>query len=86
MKMQTGNSQASCIVRSTVDPTKYGVRLRQTWKSSTYSDEGLLFLLFEFPTDGSDPIIHVRTWQPERVRGTIVKPNNDISTLGGFGL
>ena len=35
MKMQTGNSQASCIVRSTVDPTKYGVRLRQTWKSST---------------------------------------------------
>ena len=66
MKMQTGNSQASCIVRSTVDPTKYGVRLRQTWKSSTYSDEGLLFLLFEFPTDGSDPIIHVRTWQPEK--------------------
>ena len=85
MKMQTGNSQASCIVRSTVDPTKYGVRLRQTWKSSTYSDEGLLFLLFEFPENGDDPIIHVRTWQPERVRGARIQPNNDISTLGGFG-
>lgn len=79
-------SRPSCITRSTVDGTKYGVRLHQSWKSSTYSDEGLLFLLFEFPADGSDPIIHVRTWQPERAGGQRLRFDDNISTLGGFGL
>ncbi len=74
------------ITRSKVDPTKFGVRLRQTWKSQNYSDEGYLFLLWEFPENGKDPIIHVRTWQPEWVGGTRQKPDNDISTLGGFDL
>ena len=85
--------QGGCagITRSTIDPTRYGVRLRQSWKSSNYEDEGYLFLLFEFPKDG-DPIIHVRTWQPEWVgrtkdnKGTHQQPDDDISTLGGFGL
>ena len=54
------------ITQSTKDNTKYGVRLHQSWKSSNYSDEGYLFLLWEFPEDGSDPIIHVRTWQPDK--------------------
>lgn len=67
-------------------PTKFGVRLRQEWKSSTYSDEGYLFLLWEFPEDGRDPIIHVRTWQPEYVNGQRQKPDEDISTLAGFDL
>ncbi len=74
------------ITRSRKDPTKFGVRLRQTWKSQNYSDEGYLFLLWEFPEDGRDPIIHVRTWQPEWVGGTRQKPDDDISTLGGFDL
>src|SRR5574344_1632503 len=74
------------ITQSTKDKTKYGVRLRQSWKSSNYSDEGYLFLLWEFPEDGSDPIIHVRTWQPEMVGGTKQKPDDNISTLGGFDL
>jgi ribosomal protein S17 len=74
------------ITRSKVDPTNFGVRLRQTWKSQNYSDEGYLFLLWEFPENGKDPIIHVRTWQPEWVGGTRQKPDNDISTLGGFDL
>lgn len=74
------------ITRSKVDPTKFGVRLRQTWKSQNYSDEGYLFLLWEFPDDGRDPIIHVRTWQPEWVGGTRQKPDDDISTLSGFEL
>lgn len=85
--------QGGCagITRSKIDPTRYGVRLRQTWKSSNYEDEGYLFLLFEFPK-GGDPIIHVRTWQPEWVggtknsKGTHQAPDDDISTLGGFGL
>ena len=41
----------------------YGVKLKQTWESSTYSDEGWLFLLWDFG-DKDHPQIHVRTWQP----------------------
>ena len=80
------NGGCAGITQSTKDKTKYGVRLRQSWKSSNYSDEGYLFLLWEFPEDGGDPIIHVRTWQPEMVGGTHQKPDDNISTLGGFDL
>lgn len=57
----------------------YGVTLHQDWSSirygdkkanaahPSYQDEGWVFLLWEFPTDGSDPIIHVRTWQPDEL-------------------
>ena len=80
--------QGGCqgITRSTVDPTKYGVRLHQSWKSSNSSDEGYLFLLWDFPENGGDPIIHVRTWQPEWAGGKRQQPDDDISTLGGFDL
>lgn len=36
------------ITRSLVNPNMYGVRLHQEWSSSTYSDKGYLFLLWEF--------------------------------------
>jgi len=62
----------------------YGVRLIQHWKSSNYNDDGYLFLLWEFPKDGGDPIIHVRTWQPLEVNGVIQEPDDNISTLGAF--
>ena len=74
------------ITRSKIDPTKYGVRLRQEWRSSTYSDEGYLFLLWEFPDGGGNPIIHIRTWQPQWVGGKEQAPDDDISTLGAFDL
>lgn len=74
------------ITQSTIDKTKYGVRLRQEWNSSNYSDKGYLFLLWEFPENGGDPIIHVRTWQPEWVGGVRQQPDDDISTLGAFDL
>ena len=54
------------VVRHPTNPDYYAVTLRQHWKSSTYEDDGYLVLLWEF-RDGEDPIIHVRTWQPERV-------------------
>ena len=54
------------VVRHPTNPDYYAVTLRQHWKSSTYEDDGYLVLLWEF-RDGYDPIIHVRTWQPERV-------------------
>ena len=85
---ENGENTAGCqgITRSAIDKTKYGVRLHQSWKSSNYSDEGYLFLLWEFPEDGGSPIIHVRTWQPEWVGGQRSEPDNNISTLGGFNL
>ena len=85
---ENGEDASGCqgITRSKIDPNKYGVRLRQSWKSSNYSDEGYLFLLWEFPENGGNPIIHVRTWQPEWVGGQKQEPDDNISTLGGFDL
>lgn len=41
----------------------YGVNLKQFWKSSSYSDEGFIFLMIDFENE-NQPIIHVRSWQP----------------------
>jgi hypothetical protein len=41
----------------------YGVNLQQSWKSSSYSDEGYIFLMIDFENE-NQPIIHVRSWQP----------------------
>ena len=51
------------IKRHGAKPNYYGVTLRQSWNSSTYSDEGTLFLIWDF-SDEEAPKIHVRTWQP----------------------
>lgn len=56
----------------------YGVRLRQEWKSDRYHDEGYVFLLWEFP-ENSDPVIHVRTWQPEMLNGQKIAYNDIFS-------
>ncbi|MDO9578567.1 MAG: hypothetical protein Q7J16_11840, partial [Candidatus Cloacimonadales bacterium] len=40
----------------------YGVSMKQNYYSSTYKDEGYLFLLIDFR--GEQPLIHVRNWQP----------------------
>ena len=74
------------ITQSQVDKTKYGVRLHQKWQSSSYNDEGYLFLLWEFPENGKSPVIHVRTWQPEWVGNVRQKPDDNILSLGGFDL
>ena len=90
-ELESSADQGACagITRSTKNPNKYGVRLRQSWKSSNYEDEGYLFLLFDF-TPGKDPEINVRTWQPEwtdiKRKDGHQQPDDDISTLGGFGL
>lgn len=41
----------------------YGVTLRQKYTSDRYSDDGYLFLLWDFRNKAM-PLIHVRTWQP----------------------
>lgn len=54
------------VVSSGSKKNIYGVTLHQTWKTSGYSDEGWLFLLWDF-NDPEHPQIHVRTWQPDQV-------------------
>lgn len=51
------------IKRHGVNPNIYGVRVVQHYTSSNYSDEGYVFMVWDF-TDPSAPQIHVRTWQP----------------------
>jgi hypothetical protein len=50
------------VVKHRKHPNFYGIRLQQTWDTSNYKDNGLLFLLVQFK-DNEDPIIWVRTWQ-----------------------
>ncbi len=50
------------IIRKNNAPDIYGVEMRQNYSSSTYSDEGYLFLLIDFAD--VDPLIYVRAWQP----------------------
>ena len=59
----------------------YGVRLRQRYTSDRYSDDGWLFLLWDF-RDESMPLIHVRTWQP----ATDVHDTDDVISIGDFNL
>ena len=63
-----GSDDGGCpgITRSQNNPNFYGVRLFQEWKSSNYSDEGYVFLLWNF-TNENEPVIEVRTWQPSYI-------------------
>lgn len=52
------------VIRHSKYPEIYGIKLRQRWNSSTYSDEGYLFIMMDF-YDPQRPLIHVRAWQPQ---------------------
>ena len=56
----------------------YGVSLVQNWSSTTYVDQGYLFLMVDF-REQDRPVIHVRTWQPY----TFTRPQ-DTFDLGHF--
>jgi hypothetical protein len=43
----------------------YGIQLNQDYFSTSYGDTGYLFLVTDL-NDAEKPIIHVRTWQPEK--------------------
>ena len=67
------------VVRHASKPNFYGVTLKQGWSSSTYSDEGIVFIVWDF-TDEFNPKILVRTWQPMEV------DDNEVFTLRNFKL
>ena len=65
----------------------YGVTVHQKWNTARYSDEGYVFMVWDFRNPDS-PQIHVRTWQPEyldKARGQKLNPN-DVFSLGDFDL
>lgn len=59
----------------------YGVSLRQKYATDKYSDDGYLFLLWDF-RNPSMPLIHVRTWQPHR----IVAEGEEVIDISDFNL
>ncbi|MCM1140931.1 MAG: hypothetical protein NC453_20365, partial [Muribaculum sp.] len=46
--------------------TIFAINIRQEYNSSTYADNGYLFLLVDM-TNHDEPLIKVRTWQPNEV-------------------
>lgn len=60
----------------------YGVRLRQAYTSTLYSDDGWLFLLWDFRNEAM-PQIHVRTWQ-ENIPGGL--PQDSLFGIRHFNL
>jgi hypothetical protein len=55
----------------------YGVQLQQDYFSTSYGDTGYLFLLADL-NDTEKPIIHIRTWQPEK------DPNFGVYDISNF--
>lgn len=43
----------------------YGIQIKQEYHSSSYGDTGYLFLMVDL-NDIEKPIIHIRTWQPDK--------------------
>lgn len=63
----------------------YGVTLKQGWNTSTYSDEGYLFMIWDFSNPDA-PEIHVRTWQPyylDKKKSETI-PEEEIFTIQDF--
>ena len=74
------------VTRHEGNPNIYGVTLKQNWNSTTYSDEGWLFLMIDYE-DENNPLIWVRTWQPftDPNTGRPIRYNTeDIFGLGSF--
>jgi len=69
------------ITQDRVYPDIYGVTLKQYWNTTNYKDVGYLFLMIDFK-DENNPIIHVRTWQPEDAKLT----KEGVFTLNSFEL
>ncbi len=53
----------------------FGIKIRQEYFSTTYSDVGYLFILVDL-SDPQTPVIHVRTWQES--------PDRDFGVIGPY--
>lgn len=59
----------------------YGIRLEQDYFTPTYNDQGYLYLQFKM-SDPANPVIHVRTWQPNSVDIREIFNHNDFPIIG----
>lgn len=73
------------IKRHGANPDIYGVRVIQHWNTSNYSDEGYVYMVWDF-TNPKAPQIHVRTWQPMYLdkAKTQPLPKEEIFDLNSF--
>ena len=53
------------VVKAGVGGEVYGIQIKQDYYSTNYGDTGYLFLMVDL-NDPKQPIIKVRSWQPER--------------------
>lgn len=53
------------VRKSGVGGEVYGIQIKQDYFSSSYGDTGYLFLMVDL-NNPEEPLIHVRTWQPEK--------------------
>lgn len=65
------------IRKSGIGGEVYGIQIRQDYFSSNYGDTGYLFLMVDL-NEPKKPVIHVRTWQPEK------DPNFGVIDLSFF--
>lgn len=73
------------VVRHPAKADFYGVTLKQGYNSDIYSDEGYLFLLWDFSNPDA-PQIHVRTWQPDKIDVNTPLPEEEIFSIDDFDL
>lgn len=57
----------------------YGIQLKQEYLSSSYGDVGYLFLMVDLREEL--PIIHVRTWEPEKTEHPIGFDDIDVKII-----
>lgn len=65
------------VRKSGVGGEIYGIQIKQDYFSSSYGDTGYLFLMVDL-NKPKEPVIHVRTWQPEK------DPNFGLIDLSHF--
>lgn len=70
------------VIEHPTNPNVYGVTLVQKWRTSSYNDDGWLFLAIEFHSD-TKMLIHVRTWQPYMLNGRVF-PREEVFQIGEF--
>ena len=72
------------VIRHPKNDYLYGVTLKQKWGSSTYNDTGYIFLMIDFK-DELQPMIHVRTWQPDSYNGRPLS-KDELFNLNDFNI
>lgn len=73
------------IKRHGINPNIYGVRVVQEWNASNYSDEGYVFMVWDF-TNPDTPQIHVRAWQPKWLdeKNKVPLPEDEIFNINSI--